>query len=112
VTDYTTSVGSLAYSNIDQANMHQFPNTVTKNVITHNHQGCVSVIINHSTSQFISPRNVDHIFNIATSANIFIGAFMRHVLIGAVRISSNWYITNSNNTTSLNTSYVMCALPI
>jgi hypothetical protein len=88
VTDYTTSVGSLAYSNIDQANMHQFPNTVTKNVITHNHQGCVSVIINHSTSQFISPRNVDHIF-------------MRHVLIGAVRISSNCVI---------NIAYRQCSL--
>jgi hypothetical protein len=34
------------------------------------------------------------------------------MLIGAVRISSNWYITNSNNTTSLNTSYVMYALPV
>jgi hypothetical protein len=44
VTDYTTSVGSLAYSNIDQANMHQFPNTVTKNVITHNHHHTVHVL--------------------------------------------------------------------
>ena len=26
VTDYTTSVRSLAYSNIDQANMYQTPN--------------------------------------------------------------------------------------
>jgi len=43
VTDYTTSVGSLAYSNIVQANMHQFPNTVTKNVITHNHHHMVTL---------------------------------------------------------------------
>ena len=35
VTDYTTSVRSLAYSNIDQANMHQFP-IRSKIVITYN----------------------------------------------------------------------------
>jgi len=34
VTDYTTSVGSLAYSNIDLANMHQSLNTIPKNGIT------------------------------------------------------------------------------
>jgi len=79
VTDYTTSVGSLAYSNIVQANMHQFPNTVTKNVIVSS--GTSSALVWQSTVQ------ANHI----AYTNVLDKG---HCLIGVVRISCNTCSTN------------------